>query len=164
MKIATSKRDASLPVGFICQPIEASHLESVGLLMDSAYRGTIDHEGETLAQCVQEIRDTIQGKYGPFIAEASFVVFFDEAPAAAILITEWKGQPLVAYTMTAKEFQGRGLAKFLISKAVSSLGQIKWKELFLVVTEGNVAAEKLYEKMGFQKAGLALPGTPPPSE
>jgi GNAT superfamily N-acetyltransferase len=130
--------------------------------MDSSYSGTIDHEGETLAQCIQEMRDTIQGKYGPFIAEASFVVISENAPASAILITEWKGQPLIAYTMSDKRFQGKGLAKYLIARSISALHFSKRKELFLVVTEGNFSAEKLYEAMGFKRSGAALPGTPPP--
>lgn len=163
MKIAAQKLEFPLLAGFECKSIEESDAESLGRLMDISYQGTIDHEGETLEQCVQEMKDTIQGKYGPFIQEASFSVTYNGQPVSAILMTEWKGKPLVAYTMTDKGFLGKGLAKYLLGRAISTLENSKWTEVFLVVTEGNTPAEKLYEKVGFVKAGPALPSTPPPA-
>jgi RimJ/RimL family protein N-acetyltransferase len=162
MKISAKKLNFPLLPGFDFKSIHLTDAESLGRLMDSSYRDTIDHEGESLEQCIQEMKDTIQGKYGPFIHEASFVVIYKNQLASAILMTEWRQQPLVAYTMTDKTFLGKGLAKYLLGRAVSTLESSKWKEIFLVVTEGNIAAEKLYEKVGFTKAGLARPGTPPP--
>ena len=145
-----------------CSQIDLTNADAIGELMDSAYRDTIDYEGENLDQCIQEMKDTINGKYGPFISNSSFVATFEGRAVSAILITEWKGHPLVAFTMTDKSFWGKGLAKYLLGRSISSLVDSKWKELFLVVTEGNIEAEKLYEKVGFKKAGVASPGTPPP--
>ena len=164
MKIPIQNIEFPLPSGFECTQIALSHADILGDLMDASYRGTIDYDGETLEQCVQEMVDTINGKYGPFVKEASFFVSFNKKPVSAILITEWKEQPLVAYTMTDNVFRGQGLAKFLLGKSISSSALSKWKQLFLVVTEGNASAEKLYEKAGFKYAGQALPGTPPPLE
>lgn len=164
MKISVQKLNFPLSPEFDCRSIDLAQANSLGQLMDSSYQGTIDYEGETLEQCVQEMMDTINGKYGAFIQEASFVVYSQKQPVSAILITEWKGQPLVAYTMTDKNFQGKGLAKYILGKSISALTTSSWTELFLVVTEGNLSAEKLYEKVGFKKAGQALPGTPPPVE
>jgi GNAT superfamily N-acetyltransferase len=162
MKISVKKLSFPLLPEFEYRPIDVSQAPLLGELMDSSYRNSIDHEGETLDQCVDEIRQTICGKYGPFIGEASFAVYSRNRPVSAILITEWKGHPLVAYTMTEVGFQGKGLAKYLLGESVSSLRNSKWKELFLVVTEGNSSAENLYTKVGFKRAGQAFPGTPPP--
>ena len=162
MKISAQKLEYPLAAGIVCQSVSLSDAEVLGALMDNAYRDTIDHEGETFEQCVDEMKNTIQGKYGPFISQASFMVTHNNKPVSAILMTEWKSQPLVAFTMTDKSYLGKGLAKFLLGKAVSALHGSAWKEIFLVVTEGNTSAESLYEKVGFKNAGPALPGTPPP--
>lgn len=163
MKIFVQEMGFPLDSAFTCESIGESHVSLLGPLMHSSYRDTIDYEGETPDQCLQEMKDTIQGKYGPFVPEASFVVKYKNQAVSAILITVWKGHPLVAYTMTDKNFQGKGLGKYLLGKSISSLANSKWAELFLVVTEGNETAEKLYERVGFKKAGRALPGTPPPA-
>jgi len=152
-----------MPANFECKPIEFADIDSLGQLMDISYRGTIDHRGESLDQCIQAMRDTINGKYGPFIYQASFVMTLNDQIASAIMLTEWKGQPLVAEIMSDKKFQGKGLAKFLLARSISALVPLNWQELFLVVTEGNTAAEKLYEAVGFTSAGRALPGTAPPA-
>lgn len=163
MRIAVTKLHFPMSLDFDCKHVDLTHAKSLALLMDSAYRGTIDYEGETLEQCLAEMHDTINGKYGPFIQEASFVLYHENKSVAAVLVTEWKGYPLVAHTMTDSRFQGKGLAKFLLGRSVSALSNTKWKELFLVVTEGNIAAEKLYLSVGFKKAGRAERGTPPPA-
>lgn len=147
---------------YTLQFVTIDHSVPLAHLMDIAYRGTIDHEGETLDQCIEEIRSTIEGKYGPLMGRASLFIEKDGRPVSALLTTLWKGSPLIAYTMTDPDHRGGGLARFLIGKAMAALHEASQPKLFLVVTEGNLAAERLYEKMGFAKAGLALPGTPPP--
>lgn len=138
--------------------VSIEHAKALAELMDTSYTGTIDHEGETLDQCFQEMKGTIEGKYGPFISEASFVSFDGLTAASASLITLWKGSPLLAFSMTAPNYQGRGLARFLIQKSLHALKTVGYRELYLVVTEGNTPAEKLYRKVGFEFLGPAIPG------
>jgi ribosomal protein S18 acetylase RimI-like enzyme len=57
--------------------------------------------------------------------------------------------------MTAPQYQGRGLAGFLICKSLFALKLAGYSELYLVVTEGNTPAEKLYRKIGFEFIGPA---------
>lgn len=131
-------------------------------LMDVSYRETIDHEGETLQQCEEEMLATIHGKYGPFISQSSSVIFKDNKAVSACLITIWKEQPLIAFSMTDPEYQRKGFAKQLILKAIDELAKKSFKTLYLVVTNGNTAAQNLYHKIGFQELGEALPKQPPP--
>ncbi|MGZ3656602.1 MAG: tetratricopeptide repeat protein [Bdellovibrionota bacterium] len=139
--------------------ITAVHAPALARLMDNAYRGTIDHEGETLAQCEEEMRGTIGGKYGPFLANASFVnITGDQTAAAASMITLWKELPLLAFSMSDPAHQGRGLAGALIRKSMFALKESGYEALYLVVTEGNVPAERLYRKLGFEFLGPARPG------
>ena len=156
----TSLLDAELKSPFSIHAINETHTNILGELMDISYRDSIDYEGETLAQCIQEMSGTIAGKHGTLIREASFIIKSDQIPASAVLVTEWKGEPLVAYTMSNPRFRGQGLAKCSMRKAISALYSLGRNELFLVVTEGNTQAEALYQKMGFEKVGPTK--QPPP--
>jgi len=138
--------------------ITAAHSPALGLLMDNAYRGTIDHEGETIPQCEEEMRNTIGGKYGPFMANASFVSLQGNQAAAASMITLWKELPLLAFSMSDPAHQGKGLAGNLIRQSMFALKEAGHEALYLVVTEGNVPAERLYRKLGFEFLGPAIPG------
>jgi GNAT superfamily N-acetyltransferase len=134
------------------------HAAALAHLMDVAYQGTIDHEGETPEQCLAEMTGTLEGKYGPFIADASFVAIDGPKVISASLITLWKNHPLLAFSMTDPGHQRKGLAGLLIQKSLSALKAAGYQELYLVVTEGNTSAESAYRKLGFERLGLATPG------
>ncbi len=124
---------------FVTTEVTLGHAPALARLMDVAYTGTIDHEGETLEQCLAEMRGTIEGKYGQLIKEASFVSLDGDSGASASLITLWKGHPLLAFSMTAPEFQGRGMAGFLIQKSLLALKNAGYKVLYLVLRDGGKA-------------------------
>jgi len=142
--------------------IQLEDAADLARLMDVAYQGTIDHEGETIQECEAEMLSTMSGKYGPFVQKASCVIFKDNKAVSACLITIWKDQPLIAFAMTDPDYQGQGLAKHLILKALDQLAKESYESLYLVVTDGNEAAQSLYYKMGFKELGEALPKQPPP--
>lgn len=145
------------------RPAAIDDVDALAKLMDESYRCTIDHEGETLEQCADEMRGTLSGKYGPYISEASFVAIVDSEAASACLVTRWKEKPLIAFTMTSPKFQRQGLSRALIEQSVSSLATLGEPVLYLVVTDGNVAAKNLYRKLGFKELGRAYSKTPPPN-
>lgn len=132
--------------------IEKKHAELLGTLMVEAYRGSIDYEGETVDQSIQEISETLDGKYGKLIPEASFVVVRENQAISAILFVDFEKEkmPLLAFTMTHPDFKGKGLSKKLIGLALGQLERMNYKECCLVVTEGNQPAQGIYEKLGFQ--------------
>lgn len=158
MKASLRRFDNNL---HFAEPVRPEHAEAIGLLMKRAYEGTIDDEGETLDQCTQEIRDTLTGKYGPFLDAASFVAVADGRIVSASLVTLYKGQPLLAYSMTDPDYQRRGLAGGLIRESLDALAEAGFSGLYLVVTVGN-PAQKLYSALGFEVVGNALPQQPPP--
>lgn len=128
--------------------------ELLAPLMDLSYQGTIDHEGETPEQCLEEMQATLSGKYGPFLEFASFVIEDEEGKAlSASLVTLYKDQPLLAYSMTLPEAQGKGMSRFLIERSVDALATVGFSSLYLAVTEGNVPAQNLYKKLGFAVEG-----------
>jgi ribosomal protein S18 acetylase RimI-like enzyme len=129
--------------------LTAEH-ERLGILMERAYRGTIDDEGETTAQFLAEAKETLNGRWGDFISASSFCILQGNRMASATVVTLWKNQPLLAYSVTDPDFQGRGMARQLITQTMTALGGLGYTELNLGVTRGNTPAEKLYLKLGFE--------------
>ncbi|WXG44656.1 MAG: GNAT family N-acetyltransferase [Promethearchaeati archaeon SRVP18_Atabeyarchaeia-1] len=134
-----------------CRNITPSDLRALGELMLGAYRGTVDDEGETLDDAISEVQGTINGKYGPFLQECSFLVEEDGRATAACMVTWWApmDSPLLAFSMTLPGYKNRGIATFLLREAVNALIDAGYKELRLIVTETNIPARHLYEKLGF---------------
>jgi GNAT superfamily N-acetyltransferase len=157
LKLSLGSRSAAPPpepgpAGLVPRPVRPEDASALGVLMERAFRGTIDDEGETLEQFVGEMRETLRGKYGPFVFEASFCV---EAPdtgklVAASLVTIWNELPLLAFSATDPEFQGKGLGTALIERSIFRMKELGYRELHLGVTDGNAPAQRLYAKLGFR--------------
>jgi GNAT superfamily N-acetyltransferase len=126
-------------------------------LMESAFRNSIDFDGKTAEQYCEDVSATLQGTFGPFLSEASFVCLDGPTAKSASLVTLWKEKPLLEVSMTDPAYQGQGLAGFLIRKSMYVLKCAGYKALYLVVTEGNSPAEHLYAKLGFELLGPFLP-------
>jgi len=132
--------------------ISDKDIRSLGILMWESYQGTIDYEGETLEDAILEIHETINGKYGPLLERCSFFIEENGQALSACLMT-WSEEmklPLLAFSMTHPDFKNQGMGTFLLKKGINALLIQGHKELYLVVTEGNIAARHLYEKIGFQ--------------
>jgi ribosomal protein S18 acetylase RimI-like enzyme len=141
-----------MPINSTFRAISENDSEILGEIMLEAYRGTIDSEGETLEDAIEEAKGTLDGKYGKFLWDASMIAVVDSHPAAAILFTwsEKDNMPLLAFSMTHVKFKGQGLATKLIKAGLSKLSESNHKECCLVVTEGNEPAFSIYKKIGFQ--------------
>lgn len=74
--------------------------EALGQLMHDSYRGTVDDEGETVEQSVEEIRAALKGKYGELLVGCSFLIEDSSKPVSAALTTLWESRPLLAFVMT----------------------------------------------------------------
>ncbi len=131
--------------------ISIQDIPALGELMLAAYKGTIDYEGETLEDAISEIQDTLQGKYGLFLAECSFIIEDDTILSACLVVlSEQMKAPLLVYSMTRPTAQNQGMATSLIQQCCNALLAKGYHELYLVVTSVNTAAQHLYQKMGFQ--------------
>lgn len=142
------------PAARLLRPDDAPALAT---LMFDAYRGTIDDEGEPLEGAVAEVTRTFEGEYGAMLWDASFVAPSAHDPAAldsASVVTLFRDEPLLAFSMTRPSRARRGLAETLIRASVRSLAALRHSRLVLVVTAGNTAAERLYEKLGFRDISL----------
>ncbi len=69
------------------RPVLPDDAPALAQLMLDAYRGTIDDEGETGEEALAEFNAMLDGKYGPWLADASFVVELEGRVNAACVIT-----------------------------------------------------------------------------
>jgi ribosomal protein S18 acetylase RimI-like enzyme len=125
--------------------------QDLAILLYSAYRGTIDDEGETFSDALAEIGKVFAGGYGGFLSDCSFVVQEGEFLASACLVTWWEphNAPLVVFTMTRPEARGRGMARELMKTSMNALLNSGYERLTLIVTAGNAPAQHLYASLGF---------------
>ena len=117
--------------------------------MLSAYRGSVDDDGESLSDAEQSVQATLNGEHGDFLNDCSFVALDAGHPVAVTLVTMLRKEPLLAQVYTAPMWKRQGLARALIRLSMNALVARGETELGLVVTSGNEPAERLYETLGF---------------
>ena len=137
-------------------PLRSLTLDDADLLAElmlSAYRGTIDDEGETLEDALAEIRAFMNGTYGEALQDHSWLLIESGLPASACLVCLWEktGSPLVAFVMTRGESKGRGFAGRILLRSLSSLKEAGHHEVWAVITDGNQPSEGLFSRAGFIK-------------
>lgn len=141
-----SQPGAGVPGVRLFRPTDEAAL---GPLMQRAYRGTVDDEGETVEDAIAEVRKTLAGDYGAFMPGCSMVAERDSRVVSATLVTHLVGQPFVAFAFTDPECQGQGLAGGCIRAAMARLRSQGERELGLMVTLANARAVSLYTRLGF---------------
>ncbi len=135
-----------------CRPVTKDDIPALARLVLDAYRDTIDDEGETLDDALRAMQDTFAGTWqtGALLESCSFLVEEWGEPLACTLVTWWHEQPLLAYVMTHPTARNRGMGRFLIQKSINALLAQGHRGLSLFVTKGNLPAQHLYERLGFQ--------------
>jgi GNAT superfamily N-acetyltransferase len=148
MRLAVVEREAT--GAWPLRQITFSDVASLARLMLAAYRGTADDEGETLAEATVEVEGTLEGKYGPFLSDCSFLVDHEGGIVGASIATLWEQHPLLAYTIVHPDFQRRGVGTYLIAATGIALLASGYSSLDLFVSEENEPAVALYRKLGFR--------------
>lgn len=133
-------------------------VEALAVLMLDAYLGTVDADGdETLEMARQEVAGFFAGASGAPLLDRSLVATDGAEIAAAVLVSRYDGMPLLAYVMTGAEYKGRGLATALVARCLRSLHAAGEERAHLWVTAGNAAAERIYERLGFEEVRPPTP-------
>ncbi len=129
--------------------VNDSDFAELAELMVEAYRGTVDDEGGDLKDALGELRRTAKGHYGEPMRDAWLALLGEDGSIeSAIVVTEWRHRPFVAFLFTHPRFKGKGHATALLKTAASVLANAGEKDLSLIVTRSNPARE-LYESLGF---------------
>jgi RimJ/RimL family protein N-acetyltransferase len=118
--------------------------------MIDSYGGTIDYEGETYEQAVDEVD-------GYFVAEAilevSRVALNEGVIQSAVLVSSVAGAPIVGYAMTRANMKNQGLATALVDLAAEAVWATGRDELRAFITEGNLPSETIFKRAGFRVIG-----------
>lgn len=142
--------DASSPPAPGLRPFADTDVPALAALMWAAYRGTPDEaDVGDLVGAAREIRLTLDGEYGTFLRDASFVADHDGRPVGAALVTLYMDVPLLAFLFTDPSHAGQGLGKGLVQAAMHALAQQGHDILTLAVTRRNRRARRLYDHLGF---------------
>ncbi len=119
----------------------------LGSLMMDAYAGTVDYEGETEEQAVEEVDDYLAGAaYLP----VSYVMDDGGAIQSACLVSCPVGIPLIGYVMTRAEQKNRGLAAALLDASIHAIWAAGHEEARAFITEGNLPSERIFTRAGFE--------------
>ena len=131
-------------------PPAAKDIDKLAQLMLDAFRGTIDDEGETLAEAKLEVQDYFNNH--PLL-DQSLVITDGHAPTSACLVTYMPKQdaPLIAYIMTTPSAKRSGQAKDLLRAVITHLKQAGYSRVLAGITDGNIASEQLFVRIGFEK-------------
>ena len=140
----------SLAPGVVVRrPTVEDRPELASLMMD-AYVGTIDYEGETEEQAVEEVAGHFATEA---YAEASVVAVIDGTIQSAVLVGRALGVPLVGYAMTRAKVKGLGLASALLDMSIASAWEAGDEELRAFITQGNHPSERIFLRVGFEVIG-----------
>ena len=157
MVCPSDRMETTLPTGFICRVMDVeTEIEKVAQTLRESFLGGIVYEktGEqTLDQVVQDIKDSLEYMN---VKNFSFVIIeiaTNKIVGACIAGVGEKnplGYNFVNNLGVLPEYQGKGLAKHLVSCIVTASHGVA-PFVKLCVVEGN-SAELLYRQLGF-KAG-----------
>lgn len=134
---------------YILNKISTCDINGLSISMLEAFRGTQDFEDETLEDLNEEIHSVIDSTFGIFIPDASFQIKQDAEIISAIIISLYKGKPLVSELFTRKKYINLGMASSLLKKSINVLLKLGYENLVLYVHPENIAAINLYKKIGF---------------
>jgi GNAT superfamily N-acetyltransferase len=101
-------------------------------------------------------QETLRGVYGPVITEASLQVGRGAKVRAAVAITEYLGNPLIAHLVTAAAERGGGLGRALLVESLRRLSDCGYVDCHLNVVADNWVAHRLYRSIGFIQVGPEL--------
>lgn len=138
--------DPGLPAGVTARVPVAGDVDALAALMLDAYRGTIDYEGEGMAEAVAEVAGYLAGR--PMVSESVVLASGGEI-VSACLISDGEGSPLVGYVMTAAAEKRRGLGTAATVLALRRLHAAGHRRIEAYITEGNIPSERIFLGLGF---------------
>ena len=132
----------------------SADLDALAVLMIDAYLGTIDYDGETLEDALNEVQAYQRGdRGGQALLDQSRLAFVDEELVGACLASMWRerGVPVIAYVMTAAGWKGHSVAKLMLRMVLEGLAKAGYDEVRAVITEGNIPSERLFASFKFRR-------------
>ncbi|TMD80526.1 MAG: GNAT family N-acetyltransferase [Chloroflexi bacterium] len=130
-------------------------IDQIGTLLQRAYSGGPDNLHPDLAGWRAEVRAILDGRFGPFIPECSFVAehTLDRFHLAGSIMAHLeRNVPRIHHLAVAPSFRHVGLGQYLELKTMQRLQELGHSTVILYVTLG-IPAFNLYHRLGFIEAG-----------
>jgi L-amino acid N-acyltransferase YncA len=149
------------PASLSGRPASVRHVvrgdrEAFAALLLDAYRGTVDDEGETVADAL----DATDEWFDRIVWPHSFVIETEPAPdthaavlQAASFVVMVDGRAYIDPVVTRAGVKRTGIGTAIVSVSLSSLLSAGVDEVGATITDGNVASEQLFAKLGFRRVG-----------
>lgn len=136
------------------EKLSAEQQKELAWLLWETFHGTIDDLGETPEEMEQEVTAMLNGKYGKFLGEHSFISIDAESGEfqGCGLVSFFREIPLIIYVSVRSQARGKRLSTVILKEVIQSLSQ-EFDAAYLVVTEGNTIAENIYHQLGFVDVG-----------
>jgi RimJ/RimL family protein N-acetyltransferase len=157
----TKPTDKTTLAGLSLRTPEISDLRALAELMLEAYRGTIDYEGETIAEAVDELQRYLAPsakhhallKHSALLTDGTMLV-------SACLVMHWSRRncPSIGYVISHPLWKRRGLARHVVAESLCRLANDGHREVRTIITKGNAASEGLFLSLGFTR--LTAEATP----
>ncbi|MFX0093694.1 MAG: GNAT family N-acetyltransferase [Candidatus Hodarchaeota archaeon] len=144
--------------GFDLQSIHQDDVKELADFFYPVYYGDIDFQhgiaANTRNEWEEEVQKNLNGQYGRFISSSSFIMrdSITKSVLGSIFVCHWASKTAkITVIGVSKKNQRQGIGSFLIQKSIESLVRKGYQYLQLDVTAGNTPAERLYDKLGFEK-------------
>lgn len=124
--------------------LDPSDRDGLAHLMLDAYLGTIDYEGETLTEAIDEVDSWLEG--APML-DHSYGAIVDGKLVSAVLV-RLDHDPLIGNVMTDPDNKGTQLGGAVTREALVSLKSSGYRHAVLYITKGNTPSERLFTALG----------------
>lgn len=127
----------------------SSDRDALAALMLDGYRGTVDDEGEDLA----DAREAVEEYLHHADRDHSIVVLEGGEIVAMTFSGVYDGQYYIDPVVVAAARQRTGLGRETVRVVLGSLAAAGVSEVGATITDGNVASERLFLGLGFARCG-----------
>lgn len=109
----------ALPAAVLVRQLTTTDEAAIGRLMWAAFRGTVDDQYAGPADARLDAAQTVAGRWGPVVWDASLAAQLDSVVIAAAIVVRdsaHDGLPLLAFALTDPSHQRRGIGQRLIEE------------------------------------------------
>jgi len=131
------------------QPLDDDMRDELARLMLDAYRGTIDDEGENLADALVAIDHYLAHA----AREYSIVVRDSDTLAGIAFVSMVADIPYVDPIVVTPRLKRTGVGRAAVQALLTSLRNDGVEVVGATITDGNVASEGLFTGLGFERCG-----------
>ncbi len=141
----TGHRTGAEPTRAMIRRLTPDDRGDLARLILDAYIGTIDYEGETIAEAEEEVDSWLAGT--PLL-EFSYAAVIDDRLVSAILAMTVDDAPFIAIVVTDPAHKGTGLGRSVARESLDAMSRAGHDTVVFFITDGNTPSERLFRSLG----------------